>query len=62
MGCDKNRNENHNTHFSYIQKDRSRSNNSSNKGHTGATEGKRNKVTESLCCKIEKSSGNASSQ
>jgi hypothetical protein len=32
-----------------IQKDRFSSNNSSNEGHTGATEGKRNKVNESLC-------------
>jgi len=49
MDCDKNRSENHNTHFSYIQKDRCSSNNSSSKGHTGATEGMRNNVNESLC-------------
>jgi hypothetical protein len=49
MDCDKNRSENHNNHFSYIQKGRCSSNNSSNKGHTGATEGKRKGVNESLC-------------
>ena len=49
MDCDKKRSENHNTHFSYIQKDSCSSNNSSNKGHTGVTEGKRKRVNESLC-------------
>jgi hypothetical protein len=63
MDCDKNRRENHNTHFSYIQKEGCISNNSSNKGHTGATEGKRNKINESLCVVGQKESGgNASCQ
>ena len=54
MDCNKNRSENHNTHFSYIQKDTRRLNNSSSKGHTGGTEGKRSSVNESLCVARQK--------